>query len=111
MGPTKQVTYRIPIRLYEKLEKISDSLFQPIPHILRAAAAEYVRNHRPVRWANTGIEFKWPEDAQQPVDVVDEVEAELKAEDDQLAGVDANISNGRADTESDTELSDSKDKS
>ncbi len=65
LGKTKQVTYRMPLELYEKLLKISESMFQPIPVVLRAAAAEYARNHRPVRHKNTGLALKWPEDVAQ----------------------------------------------
>lgn len=68
LGPSIQVTYRIPRRLYDKLDKIAESLFQPMPVILRAAAAEYAKNHRPVRWPNTGIHFKWPQDRDQPIE-------------------------------------------
>lgn len=59
MGPTKQVTYRMPLELYERLKKIGDSMFQPVPVVLRAAAAEYAKNHRPVRHKNTGISLTW----------------------------------------------------
>lgn len=59
MGPTKQVTYRMPLELYEKLRKIGDSMFQPVPVVLRAAAAEFAKNHRPVRHRNTGISLTW----------------------------------------------------
>lgn len=62
MGPSVLVTYRLPAKVYDKLEKISASLFQPVPVILRAAAAEYVARHRPVRHVPTGITFKFPDD-------------------------------------------------
>lgn len=61
MGTTKQVTYRMPMELYLKLQKIAESMFQPMPVVFRAAAAEYAKNHRPVRHKNTGLELKWPE--------------------------------------------------
>ena len=68
LGPTVQVTYRLPRKLHEKLDKIAESLFQPLPVILRAAAAEYVKAHRPARWTNTGIEFNFPGDINQPIE-------------------------------------------
>lgn len=64
-GRTKQVTYRMPEELYNKLLKIAESMFQPMPVVLRAAAAEYAKNHRPVRHKNTGLEFRWPDVAEQ----------------------------------------------
>jgi hypothetical protein len=77
MGPTVQVTYRLPKKIHEKLMKISQSTFQPLPVVLRAAAAEFVRKHRPVRWGNNGIELKFPEDVKDIRAASDQEEIEL----------------------------------
>ena len=57
---TQQVTFRVPRDLYDRLGKIADSVYQPMPVIFRAAFAEYVKNHRPVRHTNHGISIVWP---------------------------------------------------
>jgi hypothetical protein len=96
LGPTKQVTYRIPLKIYERIEKISVSMFQPVPVILRAAAAEYVKNHRPIRWPKTGIEFKFPDDLDAPVQALNDLNQE-----ESTAGIEPTSVTESAGTESD----------
>ncbi len=99
LGKSKQVTYRMPLELYDKLMKIADSMFQPIPVVLRAAAAEYARNHRPIRHKNTGLTLEWP-DAQDTIerDKRDEWGTATEAD----AGIKDTVSDGEYVTVADT---------
>lgn len=57
---SRQVTFRMPEDLYQKLKKIADSIYQSPPVVFRMALAEFAKNHRPARHGHTGISIVFP---------------------------------------------------
>jgi len=76
-GPTKStlgksvvVTFRIPDALYTQLQRLGARVFQPVPTLLRAAAAEYVERRRPTAEGPTsGLVLRFPDDEPGTIDV------------------------------------------
>lgn len=62
LGPSRNITIRIPIKLLHRIERIAGALFQPTPVVIRAALAEYAERHRPKPGLSSGMSIVWKGD-------------------------------------------------
>lgn len=63
LGASQMVTFRVPVALYQRIERLAANMFQPVPVVLRAAAAEYVARHRPKPGGSRELHIVWDDDA------------------------------------------------
>lgn len=59
LGPSKTVTFRLPLTLVHRLERLALALYQPVPVVIRAALAEYLDRHKPSHTASSGLTITW----------------------------------------------------